>query len=150
MELEKVKGYDVKNYDKKKGIANPAEDKISNEVVEQVMDLILQGYAFNTISHALGDTYHQNSYQTRHIYHCAEKALLEKSRKQSDDIREKQLQRLLTLYRRAVDIGDRTTELNTLKEINKMQNLYVNKVEVSATEYTLDLLGGNSNGVEQS
>ena len=136
--IEPIKGYDQSNYEKTKGIS---DDSFSILIVDQVVDLILEGWAYQTIANALCPIYHWNSYQMKFIYAKAMKELLNRSNKQSEDLKEKQLQRLLRLYRKCQDANDRKQELATLAEINKLNSLYVEKVELTNNEVVFRIDG---------
>lgn len=141
LELDPVEGYDWKNYDKKKGINPNGEDIPSNAVIEQVCELILDGYADDTIRTILYRTYGMNSYCVRFITNKAHSVLTHRTEKQTEKMLEKQNSRLFRLYRDAMDDGDTATALKVLAEINKLNKLYVTKVELSTDVYRLDLLG---------
>lgn len=131
LEVKPIEGYDKTNYEKNKGIG---DDTISALILDQVINLILDGYSYSHINNNLSPLYHWNSYETKFIYNKAMKSLLERANKQSENLKEKQLQRLLNLMRKCQAAGDRKQELATLAEINKLNSLYVEKVEVTNNE----------------
>ena len=47
--------------------------------------------------------------------------------------------RLFKLYRSALEREDHKSALMILQEINKLNKLYVNKIEISSDTFTLDL-----------
>ena len=47
--------------------------------------------------------------------------------------------RLFRLYRSAIEKNDHKSALSILQEINKLNKLYVNKIEISSDTFTLDL-----------
>lgn len=147
--IEPVEGYKWSNYDKRYGI-NPSGDDIpSNLVVEQVMNLILDGYSDSTIHSALSNTYKMNSYSARFITLKAHKDINKKTEKQEENMLQKQNFRLFKLYRQALEKGDSKTALGVLSEINKLNSLYTKKIEVSTDVFTLDL-GLNDNLTDDS
>ena len=137
--LEQIEGYDWHNYDKKKGINPSGDDILSNLVVEQVENLILDGYSDYTIYNALYQTYGMNSWCVRFIVRKAHSTLLKKQEKQEENLLKKQNFRLFKLYRDALEKNDNKTALEVLKEINKLNRLYVNKIEISSDAFVLDL-----------
>jgi hypothetical protein len=134
-----VEGYDPKNYHHKRGIDATGVDIISNKVVSQVADLILAGYTDSTIRDRLYETYGVNSYQARFITGKAHSHIMEYEEEQEKNMLKKQNSRLFGLYRLAMNKGDEKTALAILSEINKLNKLYVNKIEISSDTFTLDL-----------
>ena len=66
--------------------------------------------------------------------------------KQEQNMLQKQNSRLFGLYRKAMDNNDNLTALKILAEINRVNKLYVTKVEVNSDVFTLDLgLNVNNN-----
>ena len=146
--LEPVPGYDWHNYDKRFGINPSGDDILSNLLVESVENLILDGYSDSTIYNALYQTYGMNSYSVRFITRKAHSTLLKKQEKQEDNILKKQNFRLFKLYRDALEKNDNKTALEVLKEVNKLNRLYVNKIEISSDTFVLDL--GISDTIKKS
>mgnify|MGYP003290966861 CR=1 FL=1 len=139
MRYKAVEGYNRENYDKKKGIVSDiTEDKISYNVVMQVCDMILDGYTDTTIKNLLYELYGINSYQVKFITNYAHRELKNREEKQSENLREKQLSRLFKLYRDAETIGDMQTQLKILAEINKLGNLYKERIEINDVNYKLN------------
>lgn len=137
--IEPVEGYKWSNYEKRYGI-NPSGDDIpSNLVIEQVENLILDGYTDSTIYCALTNTYKMNSYSAKFIVRKAHDTLLKKEEKQEENMLQKQNSRLFKLYRKALEKGDEKTALSILSEINKLNSLYTKRIEVSTDVFTLDL-----------
>lgn len=134
-----VEGYDPKNYHHKRGIDATGNDIVSNKVVEQTANLILAGYTDSTIRDRLYETYGVNSYQARFITGRAHTYIMEYEEEQEKNMLKKQNSRLFGLYRSAMNKGDEKIALNILQEINRLNKLYVNKIEISSNVYTLDL-----------
>lgn len=137
--LEPIEGYDWHNYDKKKGINPSGDDILSNLVIEQVENLILDGYSDSTIYNALYQTYGMNSWSVRFITRKAHSSILKKQEKQEESLLQKQNFRLFKLYRDALEKNDQKTALSILQEVNRLNKLYVQKIEISSNVYTLDL-----------
>lgn len=137
--LEPVEGYKWSNYDKRQGIDGTLTDIPSQLVVEQVENLILDGYSDGTIYCALTNVYKMNSYSARFIVRKAHYTLLKKEEKQEENMLQKQNFRLFKLYRKALEKGDEKTALSILSEINKLNSLYTKRIEVSTDVFTLDL-----------
>ena len=134
-----VEGYDPKNYHHKRGIDATGNDIVSNKVVEQTANLILAGYTDSTIRDRLYETYSVNSYQARFIIGKAHTYIMEYEEEQEKNMLKKQNSRLFGLYRSAMNKGDEKIALNILQEINRLNKLYVNKIEISSDTFTLDL-----------
>ena len=134
-----VEGYDPKNYHHKRGIDATGNDIVSNKVVEQTANLILAGYTDSTIRDRLYETYSVNSYQARFIIGKAHTYIMEYEEEQEKNMLKKQNSRLFGLYRSAMNKGDEKIALAILSEINKLNKLYVNKIEISSDNFVLDL-----------
>ena len=137
--LEPIEGYDWHNYDKKQGIDPTGVDILSNLVVEQVENLVLDGYSDSSIYDILYNTYGMNSWSVRFIVRKAHSTLLKKQEKQEENLLKKQNMRLFKLYRAALEREDHKSALSILQEVNRLNKLYVNKIEISSNVYTLDL-----------
>lgn len=134
-----IEGYDPKNYPYKHGIDITLNDVISQKIVEQISNLILSGYTDSTVKNKLYETYKVNSYQAQTIINKAHKYLSDYTEEQEKNLLHKQNSRLFGLYRAAMNKGDNKTALQVLQEINKLNRLYVNKIEISSDTFTLDL-----------
>ena len=134
-----IEGYNPKNYPYKHGIDITLNDVISQKVVSQISDLILCGYTDSTIKNKLYEAYKVNSYQAQTIVNKAHKYLSDYTEEQEKNLLHKQNSRLFGLYRAAMTKGDNKTALEVLKEVNKLNRLYVNKIEISSDTFTLDL-----------
>ena len=139
IKLEPVEGYDWRNYDKKKGIDPTGIDILSNRVVDQAVDLLLAGYSEATARDILYETYGMNSYCVRFILGKAFSKLYADEKKEEENLLKKQNMRLFRLYRSAIEKNDHKSALSILQEINKLNKLYVNKIEISSDTFTLDL-----------
>ena len=139
IKLEPVEGYDWHNYDKKKGIDPTGIDVVSNKVIDQAVELLLGGYSEATARDILYETYGLNSYCVRFIIGKAYTKLYADEKKEEENLLKKQNMRLFRLYRAALEREDHKSALMILQEINKLNKLYVNKIEISSDTFTLDL-----------
>ena len=139
IKLEPVEGYDWRNYDKKKGIDPTGIDVVSNKVIDQAVDLLLAGYSEATARDILYETYGMNSYCVRFILGKAFSKLYTDEKKEEENLLKKQNMRLFRLYRSAIEKNDHKSALSILQEINKLNKLYVNKIEISSDTFVLDL-----------
>ena len=139
IKLEPVEGYDWRNYDKKKGIDPTGIDVVSNKVIDQAADLLLGGYSEATARDILYETYGLNSYSAKFILGKAYTKLYADEKKEEENLLKKQNMILFRLYRSALEREDHKSALMILQEINKLNKLYVNKIEISSDTFTLDL-----------
>ena len=139
IKLEPVPGYDWHNYDKKKGIDPTGIDILSNRVVEQAADLLLGGYSEATARDILYETYGFNSYCAKFILGKAFSKIYSDEKEESENLLKKQNMRLFKLYRSALEREDHKSALSILQEINRLNKLYVNKIEISSDNFVLDL-----------
>src|SRR5574344_602914 len=112
--LEPIEGYDWHNYDKKQGINPSGDDILSNLVVEQVENLVLDGHSDSSIYDILYNTYGMNSWSVRFIVRKAHSTILKKQEKQEENLLKKQNMRLFKLYRAALEREDHKSALNIL------------------------------------
>lgn len=148
IKLEPVEGYDWRNYNKKQGIDPTGIDILSNRVVDQAVDLLLAGYSEATARDILYETYGMNSYCVRFILGKAFSKLYADEKKEEENLLKKQNMRLFRLYRSAIEKNDHKSALSILQEINKLNKLYVNKIEISSDTFVLDL--GISDTIKKS
>ena len=134
-----IEGYSPKNYPYKQGIDATGNDILSQKVIEQISNLILSGYTDATIKNKLYEVYGVNSYQVKFMIGKAHKYLSDYTEEQEKNLLHKQNSRLFGLYRAAMNKGDNKTALQVLQEINKLNRLYVNKIEISSDTFVLDL-----------
>lgn len=134
-----IEGYDPKNYPYKQGIDATGNDILSQKVIEQISNLILSGYTDATIKNKLWEVYGVNSYQVKFMIGKAHKYLSDYTEEQEKNLLHKQNSRLFGLYRAAMNKGDNKTALEVLKEISKLNKLYVQKIEISNDNFILDL-----------
>ena len=134
-----IEGYSPKNYPYKQGIDATGNDILSQKVIEQISSLILSGYTDATIKNKLYEVYGVNSYQVKFMIGKAHKYLSDYTEEQETNLLHKQNSRLFGLYRAAMNKGDNKTALQVLQEINKLNRLYVNKIEISSDTFVLDL-----------
>lgn len=139
IKLEPVEGYDWRNYDKKKGIDPTGIDVVSNKVIQQAADLLLGGYSEATARDILYECYGFNSYCAKFILGKAFSKIYNDEKEESENLLKKQNMRLFRLYRSALEREDHKSALMILQEINKLNKLYVNKIEISSDAFTLDL-----------
>ena len=139
IDIVPIEGYDPKNYPYKQGIDATGNDILSQKVIEQISNLILSGYTDATIKNKLYEVYGVNSYQVKFMIGKAHKYLSDYTEEQEKNLLHKQNSRLFGLYRAAMNKGDNKTALQVLQEINKLNRLYVNKIEISSDTFVLDL-----------
>lgn len=139
IDIVPIEGYDPKNYPYKQGIDATGNDILSQKVIEQISNLILSGYTDATIKNKLWEVYGVNSYQVKFMIGKAHKYLSDYTEEQEKNLLHKQNSRLFGLYRAAMNKGDNKTALQVLQEINKLNRLYVNKIEISSDTFVLDL-----------
>ena len=139
IKLEPVPGYDWHNYDKKKGIDPTGIDILSNRVVEQAADLLLGGYSEATARDILYECYKFNSYCAKFILGKAFSKIYNDEKEESENLLKKQNMRLFKLYRSALEREDHKSALSILQEVNRLNKLYVNKIEISSDAFVLDL-----------
>ena len=80
-----------------------------------------------------------NSYCVRFILGKAYTKLYADEKKEEENLLKKQNMRLFKLYRAALEREDHKSALSILQEVNRLNKLYVTKVEISNDNFVLDL-----------
>lgn len=111
------------------------------EILETAKDAIIGGYKKNTIAKMLCNELDMKYEQAQFIATKAWKEVMKTGKDREDGMREKNIQRLEFLYAKAVDMNDMKNAISALDQINKLCQLYKEKVEITTDEYVLDLVG---------
>ena len=113
------------------------------EILETAKDAIIGGYKKNTIAKLLCQELEMKYDQAQFLATKAWKDVMKTGKDRTDGMKERNIQRLEYLYARCVDQNDFKNALSALDQLNKLTQLYKEKVEITTDEYTLDLLGTN-------
>lgn len=111
------------------------------EILEIAKDAIIAGYKKNTIAKMLCNELSMKYVYAQALATKAWKQVMETGKDRTDGMREKNIQRLEFLYAKAVDMNDMKNAISALDQINKLCQLYKEKVEITTDEYVLDLVG---------
>lgn len=131
--LEKSKmsmGYDPK-FDEKETI----------ELVDAIKDAYIAGYRRNTIAKLLCEEMDMKYQYAQALTGKVWKMVVKDSNDRTEGMKEKNIQRLEFLYAKCVDQNDMKNALSALDQLNKLTQLYREKVEITTDEYVLDLVG---------
>ena len=111
------------------------------QIAEIVEEAYIAGYSKNSINKYLADeldfTYANANAFTAKVW----KIMLKKGVDRKDGMSDKNLARLEHIYKRALDVGDFKNALSAIDQMNKLCQLYKEKVEITTDEYVLDLIG---------
>ena len=110
------------------------------EILETAKDAIIGGYKKNTIAKLLCNELEMPYVQAQAVAAKAWKEVMQTGKDREEGMREKNIQRLEFLYAKCVDQNDMKNALSALDQLNKLTQLYREKVEITTDEYTLDLL----------
>lgn len=115
------------------------------ELVDAIKDAFIAGYRRNTIAKLLCEEMDMKYQYAQALTGKVWKMVVKDSNDRTEGMKEKNLQRLEFLYSKAVEQNDMKNAINALDQINKLCQLYKEKIEVSGEEYVLDLIGeGNA------
>lgn len=111
------------------------------QMAEIIEDAYISGYSKNSINKyltsELGFTYDNANAFTAKVW----KMMINKGVDRKDGMGNKNLARLEHIYKRALDVGDFKNALSAIDQMNKLCQLYKEKVEITTDEYVLDLIG---------
>lgn len=111
------------------------------DIIETAKDAYLAGYKKNYIAKLLCQEMGMKFDYAQFLATKAWKEVMKTAKDREDGMREKNIQRLEFLYAKCVDQNDMKNAISTLDQINKLCQLYKEKVEITTDEYVLDLVG---------
>ncbi len=111
------------------------------QMAEIIEDAYISGYSKNTINKYLTSeldfTYDNANAFAAKVW----KMMINKGIDRKEGMSDKNLTRLEHIYKRALDVGDFKNALSAIDQMNKLCQLYKEKVEITTDEYVLDLIG---------
>ena len=110
------------------------------EILEIAKDAIIAGYKKNTLAKLLCNELSMKYVYAQALAAKAWREVMQTGKDRTEGMKEKNIQRLEFLYAKAVEQNDLKNAINALEQINKLCQLYREKVEITTDEYTLDLL----------
>ena len=111
------------------------------EILEIAENAIIEGYSKNTIAKLLVEEAGFKYINAQALAAKAWKNVMATGKTRGEGMRERNLQRLEHIYKKAMEVGDYKNALSALDQLNKLVQLYKEKVEITTDEYVLDLLG---------
>lgn len=129
--------YNVKEYNNKVGFDPKFKDAKTILLKEYITDKLIDGYSTSYINTQLCNELGFISYGAKMLTNKCYKDMLRNVKKDSDDIKEKNYHRLTTLYRKALEDDDKKTQLECIRELNKMSGVYNTKIELSTNNFEL-------------
>ena len=114
------------------------------EMLEVAKDAIIGGYKKTYVAKLLCEEMQMKYQYAQAIAAKAWKEVMTAGKDRTDGMREKNLQRLEFLYAKCVEQNDMKNALGALEQLNKLCQLYKEKVEITTDEYIIDLVGDNA------
>lgn len=114
------------------------------EIMEIAKDAIIAGYKKNTIAKLMCQELEMKYDQAQAFAAKVWKQVMQTGKDRTEGMKEKNIQRLEFLYAKCVDQNDFKNALGALDQLNKLTQLYKEKVEITTDEYMIDLLGDNA------
>ena len=114
------------------------------EILEIGKDAIIGGYKKNTLAKLLCSELGLKWEQAQFVASKCWKEVMKTGKDRTEGMKEKNIQRLEFLYAKCVDQNDMKNALSALDQLNKLTQLYKEKIEVTGEEYVLDLIGGDN------
>jgi len=115
------------------------------EILEIAKDAIIAGYKKNTLAKLLCNELDMKYVYAQALAAKAWREVMQTGKDRTEGMKEKNIQRLEFLYAKCVDQNDMKNALSALDQLNKLTQLYKEKIEVTGEEYVLDLIGGDNN-----
>lgn len=113
------------------------------ELVDIIEDAYIAGYKKNYIAKLLRDEMEMKYVNADSLCAKVWKELMKKGSNRIDGMLERNLQRLEFMYAKAVAEGDNKSALTAIDTLNKLCQLYKEKVQITTDEYIIDLLGNS-------
>ena len=128
-------------YDKQRQVKGHIE---SWRLIREITRMVAVGYPKEEIIAELMDKYGYKDDVTMSKYHKAAIAAMdERNRKYFEDIAKANTQRLTAIIEEAHEVGDRKSMLTAIDMLNKMGNLYTQKVEIDTKNPVFEIKIGD-------
>lgn len=127
--LDNALGYDAK-----------FKDPATVEILEIAEDALISGYSKNTIAKLLVEEAGFKYIQAQSLAAKAWKNVMAKGKDRSEGLTERNITRLEHIYKKAMEMGDFKNALSALDQLNKLCQLYKEKIQITTDEYVIDLL----------
>ena len=128
-------------YDKQRKVKGHIE---SWRLIREITRLVAIGIPREEIIHEMMDKYGYTDDVTMSKYHKAAIAAMdERNRKYFEDIAKANTERLTAIIEEAHELGDRKSMLTAIDMLNKMGNLYTQKIEVDSKNPVFEIKIGD-------
>lgn len=105
------------------------------EILEIAENAIIEGYSKNTIAKLLVDEAGFKYVNAQALAAKAWKNVMTTGKTRGEGMRERNLQRLEHIYKKAMEVGDYKNALSALDQLNKLVQLYKEKVEITTNDF---------------
>lgn len=125
-------------YDKQRKVKGHIE---SWQLIREITRLVAVGIPKEEIIHEMMDKYGYTDDVTMSKYHKAAIAAMdERNRKYFEDIAKANTQRLTAIIEEAHEVGDRKAMLTAIDMLNKMGNLYTQKIDIKSDNPIFEII----------
>lgn len=111
------------------------------EILEIAENAIIEGYSKNTIAKLLVEEAGFKYINAQALAAKAWKNVMATGKTRGEGLQEKNIQRLEHIYKRCMELNDFKNALSALDQLNKLTQLYKEKIQITTDEYVIDLLG---------
>lgn len=111
------------------------------EILEIAENAIIEGYSKNTIAKLLVDEAGFKYVNAQALAAKAWKNVMATGKNRGEGLQEKNIQRLEHIYKRCMELNDFKNALSALDQMNRLTQLYKEKIQITTDEYVIDLLG---------
>lgn len=111
------------------------------EMLEIGENAIIEGYSKNTLAKLLVEEVGMKYINAQSFAAKMWKSVMSKGKDRSEGLTERNITRLEHIYKKAMEMGDFKNALSALDQLNKLCQLYKEKIQITTDEYVIDLLG---------
>ena len=110
------------------------------EMLEIGENAIIEGYSKNTLAKLLVEEAGLKYINAQSLAAKMWKNVMATGKNRGDGLQEKNIQRLEHIYKRCMELNDFKNALSALDQLNKLMQLYKEKIQITTDEYFIDLL----------
>lgn len=118
------------------------KDPDTVEIMEIGENAIIEGYSKNTVAKLLVDELGLKYNYAQALAGKMWKNVMTTGNDRSEGLQQKNIVRLEHIYKRCMEVGDYKNALSALDQLNKLNQLYKEKVELSSEQFEF-VIGGS-------
>lgn len=113
----------------------------TEKIIEDLIRLrTVEGYSTGALVRYLKDTYDYKKSRAFELIREARANVGEFYYKTDESVLEDALERMETMYQRAIERGDDKLALSVIQEMNKVKQLYINKIDLTSKGEKINII----------